>query len=130
MITTSYSQICLCGRSFDNAGAFTRHKKTCLRGKKHLANALSHAKESYRTKKCHVEGSEETVSSSHTESSRAVSYTTDGVLGGTPGVSDPVHVLLDTLHSSQTKGPNKAPASEVDKVWPGTLFFFFLLYLI
>ena len=94
MITTSYSQTCLCGRSFDNAGAFTRHKNTCSRGRKRLANALSHAKESYRTKKCRVEGIEENVSSSQTERSRVISHTADGVLGDTSGVSDPVRHLM------------------------------------
>ena len=123
MITTSYSQTCLCGRSFDNAGAFTRHKNTCSRGRKRLANALSHAKESYRTKKCRVEGIEENVSSSQTERSRVISHTADGVLGDTSGVSDPVRHLMDTLQPSHTKDSSVVPASGVDGVWPGTPFF-------
>ena len=124
MITTSYSQICLCDRSFDNAGAFTRHKKTCLRGKKRLANALSHAKESYRTKKCRVERSEETVSSSREEGSGAISHTAGGVpIGDTSGVSDSGPSLMDALRPTQIKGPSEVPASGVDEVWPGALFF-------
>ena len=117
MITTSYSQICLCGRSFDNAGAFTRHKKTCPRGKKRLANALSHAKESYRTKRCRVEESEENASSSQAEGLEAVSHT------ATSRVSDSVCNLVDTLQPTQTKGPSEVPVSGVDEVWPGALSF-------
>ena len=113
MITTSYSQICLCGRSFDNAGAFTRHKKTCPRGKKRLANALSHAKESYRIKRCRVEESEETASSSQAEGLEVVSHTADGVLDDTSGVSDSIRNLVQP---TQIKGPSEVPASGIDEV--------------
>lgn len=49
------NQTCICGRFFDNAGAFTRHKKSCQEGKKRLANVLSQAKESRSRKKRRVE---------------------------------------------------------------------------
>lgn len=52
----SSSQECVCGRSFDNARAFTRHKKTCQKGRKRLANALRQARELYYSKRHHVEG--------------------------------------------------------------------------
>lgn len=54
----SSNQTCVCGRLFDNAGAFTRHKKGCQKGKKRLANALKQAKEVYHAKKRRVQGSE------------------------------------------------------------------------
>ena len=64
MISTSYRQECLCSWSFDNTGAFTRHNKTCLKGKKRLANVLNQAQESYyHRKRCCVE---ESPSSSQT----------------------------------------------------------------
>ena len=82
MISSSYRQECLCGRSFDNAGAFTRHKKTCLSGKKRLASALTHARECYHRKKRRVVGDEESPSSSQTTSLRAVPHTADEALNG------------------------------------------------
>lgn len=50
------TQGCICGRSFDDSGAFTRHKKTCRKGKKHLAIALRQVKDTHLHKKRHVEG--------------------------------------------------------------------------
>ncbi|KAN0077361.1 hypothetical protein V8E55_011216 [Tylopilus felleus] len=52
----SSSQECVCGRSFDNARAFTRHKKTCQKGRKRLANALRQARELHYSKRHRVEG--------------------------------------------------------------------------
>ena len=123
---TSYSQTCLCGRSFDNAGAFTRHKKTCSRAKKRLANTLSHAKESYRTKKCRIEGNKETAGSPQTETSMVVSHTGPEVLGDTSGASHSVHSLMDTLQPTHPQGPGEVSTSGVDEVWLSTLFFRFI----
>lgn len=87
MISTSYRQECLCSRSFDNTGAFTRHKKTCLKGKKRLANALNQAQESYYHKKrCCVEDS---PSSSQTASLEVVSQTVDEALDDAPSGTSP-----------------------------------------
>jgi len=61
MISTSSFQECLCGCSFDNTGAFTRHKKTCSKGKKRLAHVLQHAKELYHRKKSHIGGGEKSL---------------------------------------------------------------------
>lgn len=49
------NQECVCGRSFDNAGAFTRHKKSCKKGKNRLASVLKQAQEAHLRKKRRVE---------------------------------------------------------------------------
>ena len=91
MISTSYRQECLCGRSFDNTGAFTRHNKTCLKGKKRLANVLNQAQESYyHRKRCRVK---ESPSSSQTASLEVVSRTVDEALDDTP--SDTLPSVVD-----------------------------------
>lgn len=48
---SSSNQTCICGRFFDNAGAFTRHKKSCQEGKKRLAHVLNQAKELHTSRK-------------------------------------------------------------------------------
>lgn len=45
------SNICICGRNFQNAGALTKHEKTCCKGRKRLADALERAKEVFQRKK-------------------------------------------------------------------------------
>lgn len=51
MFSTSSEQTCVCGHFFDSAGALTRHKKNCQRGKKRLADALRQAREVYQAKR-------------------------------------------------------------------------------
>lgn len=115
MISSSYGQECLCGWSFDNAGAFTRHKRTCLNGRKCLANALHHTKELYHHKRCCVKHSEESPSSSQVRNSMAVSPTT--VEGPLHDVG-PLDSLPSTMQPAQTKIPNEACTSDAksDKV--------------
>lgn len=63
MFSTSSTsgQTCVCGRVFGNAGSFTRHKKSCQKGKKRLASALRQAKESYHAKKRRVQGNDSLI---------------------------------------------------------------------
>ena len=116
MISTSYCQECPCGRSFDDTGAFTRHKKTCLKGKKRLANVLSHAKESYRSKKCRTE--DQSSSSSQIVTSSAAHHDiVDGVLGGTTlDVSDTLGSMDTGQPQGQTKVLNEVRISGADQV--------------
>ena len=88
MFSTGNWQECICGRSFDDAGAFTRHKKKCLKGKKRLADVLSLAKESHHAKKCRIETS---ASSSHTSNETP----DDHVLG-------PLDSLPDSMNATQS----------------------------
>lgn len=77
---SSSNQECVCGRSFDNTGAFTRHKKNCQQGKKRLATALRQAKEVHLNKKRRVEGNfSEELSSESLRSNRVVQV--DGTYG-------------------------------------------------
>lgn len=55
----SHSQVlitktCVCGRVFTDLGGFTRHEKSCHKGKKRLASALAKAKEVYIAKKARL----------------------------------------------------------------------------
>lgn len=50
-MSTIFSQMCVCGHVFSDIGAFTRHEKTCKRGKKCLLGTLEKAKEIYQSKK-------------------------------------------------------------------------------
>jgi len=117
MISTSYSQECVCGRSFGDTGAFTRHKKTCLKGKKRLAHVLSHARESYRSKKCRIED-EESASSSQIVTPKTVSHhdTVDDTLGDTVLEVSNTLGSMDTIQPRQTKVSNEARVSRVDQV--------------
>jgi hypothetical protein len=45
------SQTCVCGRSFLQLNALTKHKRTCGKTKKRLSSALDKAKEIWRGKK-------------------------------------------------------------------------------
>jgi hypothetical protein len=40
---------------FSDMAAFTKHGKSCQKGKKHLSNALTHVKEMYHSKKHHTD---------------------------------------------------------------------------
>ena len=112
MISSSYRQECLCGRSFDNTGAFTRHKKACLKGKKRLASVLTQAKESYHRKKCRVlESNEESPSSSQALSSKDVSHTTDLEAQNTLGPSDTPPNIVDEMQPTHIKIPNETARS-------------------
>ena len=104
MISTSYHQECLCGRSFDDSGAFTRHKKNCVKGKKRLADVLSHVKDSYHSKKCRIEGDGKSASfSSKTTSLNAVSHTVDDTGDTAPGLSDSLHSSIETTQPIQAR---------------------------
>ena len=127
MISSSYRQECLCGRLFDDAGAFTRHKKMCLKGKKRLASVLAHAKESYHHKKCRVGNSEGSPSSLQDAGSRAASRTADEALCDL-GPSGTPPSLVDAIQPSTTKIPNEtAPRSGLEEV---CILFFDLFGLI
>ena len=124
MILSSYCQECLCGQPFDNAGAFTRHKKTCLKGKKRLASALTHAKESYHCKKYRVGNNEESPSSLQTTSSRAVSHAIDEALNDL-GPSDTPHLVdANAAYPDTNAEPNCSQIRAQGGVY--TLAFFFL----
>lgn len=112
IIPTSYHQECPCGWSFDDTGAFTRHKKNCAKGKKCMANALSHAKELYHSKKRRIEGDDKSASSSSkAASSNTVSHTVDDAFSDT-GLG-----ILDSLHSSRdTMQLTEAHISSTDQV--------------
>ncbi|KIK25474.1 hypothetical protein PISMIDRAFT_9510 [Pisolithus microcarpus 441] len=45
-----FAQVCICGRSFSDIAAFTRHNRNCQRGKKRLSGALTCVKEIYQNK--------------------------------------------------------------------------------
>jgi hypothetical protein len=51
MQNNAFTKICVCGRAFIDLGGFTRHEKSCVKGKKRLSSALSRAKEVYQAKK-------------------------------------------------------------------------------
>lgn len=60
-----FAQVCICGRSFSDIAAFTKHNRDCRRGKKRLSDALLVAKEVYRNKRSRrLDGDEETLSAS------------------------------------------------------------------
>ena len=105
MISSSYRQECLCGRSFDNTGAFTRHKKTCLKGKKRLASVLTGAKELYHHKKRRVEDDEESPGPSQITSSRAVPHTADQAPNDLEPSDTPS--LVDAIQLTQTEIPDE-----------------------
>ena len=127
MISSSYHQECLCGQPFDDAGAFTRHKKMYLKGKKRLASVLAHAKKSYHHKKCHVGDSEESPSSLQNAGLGAASHTTDEALHDL-GPSDTPPSLVDaTQPSTQIKIPNETtPRSGLEEVC--ILFYFLFIW--
>ena len=79
MFSISHRQECICGQSFDDAGAFTRHKRKCSKGKKRLADVLSLAKESHHAKKYRIEGNTPT-SSSHTSNETVTTVTSHPIL--------------------------------------------------
>ena len=110
MLSTSFVQVCLCGRSFDNAGAFTRHRKLCFQGKKCLANVLGHAKESYQSKKRRTESGS---SSSNTISSKAGSHTVAESADDTVSHS---FCVTDMTQPTQTTSLDDACVSGLDKV--------------
>lgn len=52
----AFTQTCVCGRSYTDIGAFTRHEKGCRKGMKRLSSALAKAKEIYHAKKARRRG--------------------------------------------------------------------------
>ena len=109
MFSTGRCQECVCGRSFDDAGAFTRHKKNCLKGRKHLANALSHAKESHRAKKCRINGNTPASSSSHIPSETPDDHTL--------GSSESLPNLMNATQLTESGVLNEAgPVTRADEV--------------
>ena len=57
-------QVCVCGCSFSDPGAFKRHEKNCQKGKKCLSSVLTKAKELYQQKKAHVQNASESTAGS------------------------------------------------------------------
>jgi len=43
-----YHSVCVCGRSFLQPGAFTKHNRTCQSSKKRLSSALDKAKQLWK----------------------------------------------------------------------------------
>jgi hypothetical protein len=48
---SSFSEACICGRTFIQPSALHYHQRSCTKTKKRLAGALSKAKETWRRKK-------------------------------------------------------------------------------
>jgi len=44
-------QVCVCGRSFSQSNAFSKHKRSCEKSKKRLSSALEKAKHKWTSKK-------------------------------------------------------------------------------
>lgn len=53
-MSDTLTKTCVCGRTFTDLGGFTRHEKSCRRGKKRLSEALTRAKEVYHAKKARL----------------------------------------------------------------------------
>jgi hypothetical protein len=51
MSDTIFMKTCVCGRTFTDLGGFTRHEKSCSKGKKRLSGALTRVKEAYQVKR-------------------------------------------------------------------------------
>jgi len=49
----SYHEVCVCGRSFSQQGAYNHHKRTCQQSRKRLSSALAAAKEVWSLRKRH-----------------------------------------------------------------------------
>ena len=96
-----------------------RHRKICLKGKKHLANVLDHAKESYHSKKCRTESG---TSSSHTVSSKADSHAVGEAPDDATLHSSSVTVI--TVLPTQITSSDDAHMSGPDKVC--VLLFYFI----
>jgi hypothetical protein len=47
----TWSEVCICGRTFSVPQAYTFHKRSCQKTKKRLANALHRAKEEWEARK-------------------------------------------------------------------------------
>lgn len=58
---SGFIKTCVCGRTFNDLAAFTRHEKGCRKGKKRLSNALAKAKQYYRAKKPRLGGASASV---------------------------------------------------------------------
>ncbi|KIJ10084.1 hypothetical protein PAXINDRAFT_16878 [Paxillus involutus ATCC 200175] len=66
MFNQAFSQECTqCWCSFSDLGAFTKHGRTCKKGKKQLSTALAKAKELYRNKKPRLDDTPRAHSFSH-----------------------------------------------------------------
>jgi hypothetical protein len=64
-MSREFAQVCICGRSFSDIAAFTKHNRDCRRGKKRLSDALTVAKEIYKSKRPRrLDGDEEATQSS------------------------------------------------------------------
>lgn len=44
-------QVCLCGRSFLQLSAFSKHQRSCQKSKRRLSNALGKAKQKWTSKR-------------------------------------------------------------------------------
>lgn len=52
---SGFTQICVCGRTFNDVGAFTRHEKGCRKGRKRLSGALARAKQVFSAKRARLQ---------------------------------------------------------------------------
>lgn len=68
-----FVQTCVCNRSFNDLGAFTRHGKICKKRKRQLGDALLRAKELYTLKKQRLKTNGEAIPS-HESHSVATSH--------------------------------------------------------
>ena len=107
MFSTSHRQECICGQSFNDAGAFTRHKRKCLKGKKRLADVLNLAKESHYAKKCRIQ-SNTPASTSHISNETP----DDDVLGPSDSLPSLMNATQSTSGVLNEAGPVKG-AGEV-----------------
>jgi hypothetical protein len=97
------SLVCVCGRSFAQSSAYTKHSKGCQAGKKRLSDVLAHAQETLRKKRrvqtsagasesCPGPAASVQVQNFHFE--EAQSTTVDsGHVGGVVGMNSHVTVL-------------------------------------
>ncbi|KIK10636.1 hypothetical protein PISMIDRAFT_124131 [Pisolithus microcarpus 441] len=81
-----FAQVCICGRSFLDIAAFTRHNRNCQRGKKRLSGALTRVKEIYQNKRPQRLVGEEGTHSAFREDGTAL---IEDPTNGYPGPSQP-----------------------------------------
>ncbi|KIK11214.1 hypothetical protein PISMIDRAFT_19728 [Pisolithus microcarpus 441] len=85
-MSREFAQVCICGRSFSDIAAFTRHNRNCQRGKKRLSGALTRVKEIYQNKRPRrLVGEEGTHSAFHEDGTALIEDPTNGY----PGPSQP-----------------------------------------
>lgn len=87
-MSREFAQVCICGRSFSNIAAFTKHNRNCQRGKKRLSDALVVAKEIYQNKRprrLQADGDEEVTQSASESHENATTSAKDPNEGESSG---------------------------------------------